>query len=181
MSRPGGRLSTPIILYNGAVIVVRYAYALALAVWLGGLAVLGGVVAPALFGFLRTHDPAAGTALAGATFGALLSPFVLVAAGAGAVLLLTLIVMRLVGPRPVAFGARVLIVIAMLGLTGYAGGPVARRITRMEQAIPGGVSTLPATDARRVAFDRAHETASLLLGLSLIGALALLYWEARRD
>jgi len=163
------------------VIVVRYAYALALAVWLGGLAVLGGVVAPGLFGFLRTHEPAAGAALAGAIFGAILHPFVLVAGGAGAILLISLIIMRLVGPRPVAFGARVAIVVVMLALTGYAGGPVAQQITRLERAAPGGLTTLPADDARRVAFERAHDMASLLLVLTLAGALVLLYWEARGD
>ncbi|MDE3154449.1 MAG: hypothetical protein KGN76_05065 [Acidobacteriota bacterium] len=162
-------------------IVVRYAYALALAVWLGGLAILGGIVAPALFSVLHAHDPATGTALAGAVFTAMLQPFVRVAGGAGVVLLISLIVMRLVGPRPVAFGARVAIVLGMLALTFYTGGPIAGQIARLERAVPGGLLALPAGDARRLAFERAHDTASLLLGLSLAGALALLYWEARGD
>ena len=39
--------------------VLRFAYALALALWLGGMIVLGAIVAPSLFSTLGTLDPAA--------------------------------------------------------------------------------------------------------------------------
>lgn len=148
-----------IILYNDAVIVVRYAYALALALWLGGLAVLGSFAAPVLFGY----------------------DFPLLAIGAGFVLLVCLIIMRLVGPRPAAFGVRVLIVLVMLLLTGYTAGPLASRLERIRQTLPAPVEQLPADDARRTAFERVHDRGATLLALTLAGALTLLYWEARRE
>ena len=46
-----------------------------LALWVGGLAVLGFVAAPAIFAALEAHDPTAGRALAGAVFGAVLWRF----------------------------------------------------------------------------------------------------------
>jgi hypothetical protein len=55
--------------------VLRFAYALALALWLGGMIVLGAIVAPSLFSTLGTLDPATGRAVAGEAFGAVLVRF----------------------------------------------------------------------------------------------------------
>jgi hypothetical protein len=38
---------------------------------------------------------------------------------------------------------------------------------------------LPASDARRIEFERLHDYSSWLLGLTAFGGLALLWWEAR--
>lgn len=140
-------------------IVVRYAYALALALWLGGLAVVGSFAAPVLFG----HD------------------FPRLAIGAGLVLLICLIVMRLVGPRPAAFGVRVAIVLVMLLLTAYTSGPITAQLDELQQTLPTPVDQLPAGDARRAAFERIHERGTTLLAITLAGGLLLLYWEARRE
>ncbi|HEY7792238.1 MAG TPA: hypothetical protein VIC33_17120 [Vicinamibacterales bacterium] len=139
-------------------IVVRYAYALALALWLGGLAVVGSFAAPVLFG----HD------------------FTMMALAAGVVLLICLTIMRLVGPRPAAYGVRAGIIVFMLLLTGYTGGPLSSRLEQMRQAA-APVDQLPASDARRIAIEQVHERGTTLLALTLAGALALLYWEARRE
>ena len=40
-------------------LVLRYAYLLALVVWLGGMVVLGAIVAPALFQVLPIREPEA--------------------------------------------------------------------------------------------------------------------------
>jgi hypothetical protein len=141
------------------VIVVRYAYALALALWLGGLAVVGSFAAPVLFG----HD------------------FPRLAIGAGLVLLICLIVMRLVGPRPAAFGVRVGIVLVMLLLTVYTSGPLTARLDELQRMLPAPVEQLPADDARRAAFERIRERGTTLLAITLAGGLVLLYWEARRE
>jgi hypothetical protein len=141
------------------VIVVRYAYALALALWLGGLAVAGSFAAPVLFG----------------------RDFPRLAIGAGIVLLICLVVMRLVGPRPAAFGLRVGIVLVMLLLTGYTSGPLTARLNQLQQMLPAPVDQLPAGDARRTAFEKVHERGTTLLAITLAGGLVLLYWEARRE
>lgn len=160
-------------------VVVRYAYALALALWLGGLPVLGGLVAPALFGTLRAHDTTGGTVLAGAIFGSILHGYLLLACGAAVVLLICLAIMRLVGPRPVAFGLRAGIVVIMLALGAYTAGPLSARLISLQQQAGGSIERLAPTDARRVAFDQAHGLASALLSIGLAGAFVLLYWDAR--
>ena len=50
-------------------LALRYVYVLALVVWLGGMVVLGAIVAPATFQVLQASAPATGRALAGAVFG----------------------------------------------------------------------------------------------------------------
>src|SRR5687767_7269569 len=102
-------------------LLVRYVYVLALAVWLGGMAVLGAIVAPATFGVLQASAPDNGRALAGELFGAILARFHYVAYGAGAILLLSLIAMRVLGPKPKAFAIRAGLVLVMLGLAVYSG------------------------------------------------------------
>ena len=48
-----------------------------------------------------------------------------------------------------------------------------------EQAAGGLPSSLPATDSRRIEFDRSHTLSTRLMMLNIFGALVLLYWEAR--
>src|SRR5262245_56119175 len=57
--------------YNDGVLALRYVYILALATWLGGMVVLGAVVAPATFQVLQASAPAGGRLLGGAVFGAI--------------------------------------------------------------------------------------------------------------
>ena len=52
------------------------------------------------------------------------------------------------------------------------------------EAIRGEVglpSALPADDSRRVRFDELHVLSTRLMMFNVVGALALLYWEARSD
>src|SRR5688572_8374697 len=89
--------------YNAQMLALRYAYVLALVVWLGGMLLLGAIVAPTTFQVLQASAPEHGRALAGELFGVLLSRFHYVAYAAGAVLLLTLAAMAVLGPRPAQF------------------------------------------------------------------------------
>ena len=50
---------------------LRYLALVVLCVWIGGLIVLGAVVAPEIFSVLSARDPAGGRALAGTLFGAI--------------------------------------------------------------------------------------------------------------
>ncbi|MGE0445793.1 MAG: DUF4149 domain-containing protein [Vicinamibacterales bacterium] len=162
-------------------IAVRYVYVLALVVWLGGMVVLGAVVAPTIFQVLQAGDAANGRALAGAAFEATLVRFHTVAYVSGGLLLLTLALMRILGPKPVHFNARVLIVLAMLGLAMYSGWVVLGRIDEIQAAVGTLPSRLPAGDPRRLEFDSLHTLATRLMSANIVGALILLYWEARES
>ena len=185
--------------------VLRFAYALALALWLGGMIVLGAIVAPSLFSTLGALDPATGRAVAGEAFGAVLVRFHYLAYAAGAVLLVTLAGMALLGPRPRSFAIRMAIVAVMLGVAGYSGVIVlgeidgiqreiaataepsapatsaasghspARRVVTSARRTP---SSLPAGDPRRVRFDQLHVLSTRLMMFNIIGALLLLLREA---
>jgi len=161
------------------VLALRYVYVLALVVWLGGMLILGALVAPTLFGVLQAADPATGRALAGAAFGAALARFHYVAYTAGGLLVVTLTGMRILGPKPAAFAIRALIVLVMLGIAIYSGTVVLERIDEIHAAVGVLPSRLPATDPRRIEFDALHVLSTRLMTANIIGALALIYWEAK--
>lgn len=171
---------------------LRYIYVLSLAIWVGGTIAIGGIAAPATFASLTSHDPAAiptaaaavgdlagGRLLAGIVFGEVLRRFYLASYAAGGALLLSLIVMALLGPRPAGFLIRAGIAFVMLALTVYAGVILAAQITALQKEIGVSVASLPAGDPRRIEFGQLHGLSTLLMALTGVGGLALLYWEAR--
>lgn len=160
-------------------IVLRYLYALALVVWLGGMIVLGAVVAPLTFQVLQAQEPATGRALAGAVFGAVLARFHIVAYLAGAGLLATLAAMALLGPRPAAFAIRTAIAGAMLAVALYSGLVIAGRIERLQRDIGAPVSALREDDPRRARFGRLHGFSTTLMLVNVVGGLALVFLEIR--
>jgi hypothetical protein len=162
-------------------LALRYAYVLALVVWLGGMIILGALVAPSVFQVLQARAPEAGRMLAGAVFGTILARFHLLAYICGGVILASLLVMAVLGPRPAAFAIRTAIVLAMLAVAAYSGFVVLRSVDRLQREIGPEVSpsSLPAGDERRVRFDSLHQLSTRLMMLNLMGALVLLYWEAR--
>jgi hypothetical protein len=160
------------------VLALRFVYVLALAVWLGGMTILGAVVAPTIFQTLQTANPDSGRALAGLAFGAMLARFHYVAYGCGALLLVMLIVMALLGPRPKGFAIRCALVGSMLGVAAYSGRVVLREVDAIQLEVGTLPSHLPADDPRRVRFDELHQLSTRLMMVNLLGALALLYWEA---
>ena len=161
------------------VLALRYVYVLMLVVWLGGMITLGALVAPTTFQVLETRAPETGRVLAGEVFGSTLARFHVVAYAAGVVLLVTLAGMRLLGPRPPAFGVRAAIVALMLGVAVYSGVVVLSRIEAVQAQAGGSPSRLPADDTRRIRFDELHELSTRLMLLNMAGALVLLFWEAR--
>ncbi len=160
-------------------LAVRYAYVLALVVWLGGMVVLGALVAPATFQVLQASAPETGRALAGELFGTILARFHYVAYAAAATLLVTLATMRVFGPKPHAFNARVAIVVVMLGLALYSGLVVLGSIDAIQAEAGGLVSRLSIGDPRRIRFDELHALSTRLMMTNTVAALALLFWEAR--
>lgn len=162
-------------------VALRYAYVFALVVWLGGMVILGAIVAPTVFQVLQARDPETGRILAGAVFGVALGRFHYVAYACGAVILVTLIVMAVLGPRPASFAVRVTVAAIMLAIAIYSGVVVLGSVDRLQREIGVTVSpsSLPAGDARRVRFDQLHLLSTRLMMINLVGALVLLYWEAR--
>ena len=160
-------------------LALRYVYVLALVIWLGGMIVLGALVAPTTFQVLQAIEPSSGRALAGDLFGATIARFHYIAYGAGALLLLTLAAMAVLGPRPRAFAIRCALIAAMLLISLYSGIIVLGRIDAVQQEIGGLASRLPAGDARRTEFDALHRLSTNLMLVTMAGALVLLYWEAR--
>jgi len=161
------------------VLGLRFVYVLALAVWLGGMTILGAVVAPTIFQTLQSADANTGRAMAGLAFGAILTRFHFVAYGCGILLLVMLIAMALLGPRPKHFAIRCGIVAGMLLVAVYSGVVVLGEIDAIQREVGTLPSRLPEGDPRRVRFDALHQLSTRLMMIDLIGALALLYWEAR--
>ena len=160
-------------------LALRYVYVLALVVWLGGMVILGAVVAPTTFQVLQAAVPATGRELAGAVFGAMLARFHYVAYAAGGLLLLTLAAMRVLGPRPAHVGVRAIIAAVMLAVALYSGMVVLHQIDAVQVEAGGLPSRLPAGDDRRVRFDALHLLSTRLMIFNICAALVLLYWEAR--
>jgi hypothetical protein len=165
--------------------MLRYVYALALALWLGGMVVLGAIVAPAAFQVLPIESPDSGRALAGAVFGAVLARWHRLAYAAGAVMLVALAVMALLGPRPVSLAIRMAIVATMLGVAIYSGVIVLGEVDGIQKELatlssaPVLPSQLSAADPRRIRFDALHVLSTRLMMFNIAGALVLLVWEAR--
>ena len=158
--------------------LVRFLHVLALAVWLGGMAVLGAVVAPSTFQVLQDREAMAGRVLAGAVFGTALDRFQFVAYACAAVVLVTLGLMARAKTRSSGLVVRATIAAALLAISLYAGLSVYPEVDRVQAAIGADVSpsTLEATDARRVRFDALHERSTTLMQINLVGTLALLAW-----
>lgn len=160
-------------------LALRYVYVFALVVWLGGMIVLGALVAPTTFQILQAIEPSTGRELAGEVFGATIARFHYIAYGAGALLLVSLAAMAVLGPRPRHYAVRSALIVAMLGVSAYSGLVVLNRIDVIQRDIGGPVSRLPADDVRRSEFDRLHRLSTQLMMLNVAGAMILLYWEAR--
>ena len=160
-------------------LALRYVALVALAVWTGGLIALGSIAAPSIFDVLDARRVADGRVLAGALFGEILRRFHYLAYGCGAVVLASLVARGVLGPRPRRFAVRMAILVVMLGATAYSGYVISPSVERMQQAIGGAPSSLPAGDARRVRFGRLHATSTGVQLVALVGGLGLVFWELR--
>ena len=159
-------------------LALRYAAVLALALWTGGLVVIGAVAAPSIFDVLGARGTE-GRVLAGAVVGELLQRFSVIAYGCAAVVLLSLAVRGVLGPRPRRFAYRVGGLLVMSGAILYAGLMLTPRIAAMQQSIGVAPSSLAETDPRRVEFGRMHGLSVSLQLIPLLGGLALLFWELK--
>ncbi|HEY8535902.1 MAG TPA: DUF4149 domain-containing protein [Vicinamibacterales bacterium] len=160
-------------------IALRYVYVLALVVWLGGTVTIGGVVAPAAFAALEAHDPAGGRTAAAVVVGEVLRRFRVVSWIALPALLVTLIAMKLVGPRPPGFGVRVAIVSVLIALSLISGLYIDPEIAALRRAAGVPMQELDAADPRRVRFNTLHGLSTALMTAGALGGLVLCFWETR--
>lgn len=160
-------------------VFLRYLHILALVLWLGGTVVAGAVVAPSIFGVLERWNPVEGRVLAGQVFGEVLQRLYWLAYAMGGVMFVTLTLHRLLGARPLKYGIRTSILAVMLALTLYADYQVGPQIRTIQARVSGPVSMLPADDPIRAEFGRLHGLSTILMSLTVVGGLALLFWEAR--
>jgi Ca2+/Na+ antiporter len=158
---------------------VRYVYVLALALWLGGMALAGFVVAPTIFSVLQAWNGSTGRVLAGDVFGAILSRLYIVGGSAAVLMIVALTLQRVIGPRPKAYGVRAGLILVMLALTAYAGIIIQPRIEALQQQANGPMIELAANDPRRTEFDGLHSLSTTLMSLTIVGGLALVAWETR--
>lgn len=162
-------------------LALRYVYLLALVVWLGGMVVLGAIVAPATFQVLLASAPDTGRILAGELFGTILGRFYYLSYVAGGVLFVTLAIMAILGPRPASFAIRMAIIAFMLGVAIYSGVVILGEINSLHAAAGTLPSRLPAANPQRIRFDQLHQLSTRLMTADIIAALVLLYWEAREN
>jgi hypothetical protein len=160
-------------------LVFRFATVLAIAVWIGGLLALGAIAAPAIFDVLALRLGPDSRLVSGAVFGEILKRFHPVTYGCGAVILLSLIIRAVLGPRPRRFAIRLTIAAGMLAATMYSGMVLAGRIDRVQEqiGITTAASSLPANDPRRLEFGRLHGQSTLIQLVPLLGGVVLMLSE----
>jgi hypothetical protein len=145
-----------------------------LALWLGAALLFVAVVAPAAFAALPTRM------LAGAIVGRVLP--VLFLSGVLVGLLIMLVEWRVSSHRAVT-GRMVggFVTVVSCAIAQFA---IAPRIEVLRGQIGGSLDSLPAADARRMAFGRLHGLSAALLGiamLAVLSALALAVGAQRRE
>jgi hypothetical protein len=162
-------------------LALRFAAVAAIAVWIGGLLALGAIAAPAIFDVIAARGIPDARLVSGAIFGEVLRRFHVVAYGCGAVLLLTLVVRRVLGPRPRHFAFRFGLATVTLAAALYAGLVIQPGIVDLQRQIGSNVSasSLPPDDARRVAFGRLHGQSAMVQFVPIVGGLLLIFWELR--
>jgi hypothetical protein len=160
-------------------IVLRYAYVLALVVWVGALVAAGAFVAPALFGVLQAEAGAAGRMLAGAAFGEVLRRVLLAGDVAGVVMLVTMTILRLFGPKPVSYGIRAVLLGGMLLANAYTAHILLPEADSLRREINGPMASVAASDPRRVRFDSLHNLSTMIVTAMALAGIAVAAWEAR--
>jgi Ca2+/Na+ antiporter len=160
-------------------VLLRYLYVVALVLWVGGLVVAGALVAPSVFGVLQAWNETQGRVLAGQVFGEVLMRLTWLSYAMAAVMFVTLTLHRLLGARPVKYGVRVGIMALMLLMMLATGFWLLPGVNEIQAQVGGPVSALAESDPRRIQFDRLHGLSNILYSITVLGGLALCFWESR--
>src|SRR6185312_10781307 len=105
--------------------------------------------------------------------------FHLLSDACGFVLLSTLLVRGVRGPRPIMFAARLGTAALMVAASAYSGVVVSAKIARAQAEIGAAPSSLAVDDPRRIAFGRLHATSTGLEMVPILGGLLLLFRELK--
>jgi len=148
--------------------IANAAFLSALGIWVGGMATLGFIVAPAVFKVLHSRLEA------GTVFGWILHHFGVLQIGLAVVCLASLVVLRgagALGTRTAAI--RIAMVAVMLGLVLVSQFYLAPQIVLERESIVA-FDSVPAGTPQKARFDRLHRfsvqaaTATLLIGLGVL-------------
>jgi len=152
--------------------VVRYVAHAALAVWVGGMVVLGLLAGSSTCRVLA-DDPVADTLLGIVVNAEILRVSHWLAYGCGAAILVCLSIIKLIGPPPRAFKLRAALVSLMLAIAMYSHLGPTRELARVEsQSEAAGRPDHHSLDQLRI-------TATALGATELILGLVLLHWYVR--
>jgi hypothetical protein len=157
---------------------LRFASALVLALWIGGLVALA-LAAPLVFDVLDARDPANGRSLAGFVVGAFVERAQHLAWWLGGSLIALLALRAFIGPRPRRLAIRIWTVAAMLALTIAAGRFITPRVAAIRDAAGGKVSALSDSDPRRLEFNRLHGWSNAVMLVTILAAAGLMLAEVR--
>ncbi len=161
-------------------LALRYVGALAVAIWLGGLVVLGAISAPSIFEVIGVRGVPDGRLLSGAIFGEMFRRFHLVSYLCGVIVIGALLARAVLGPRPRRFAVRMSIAAGMLAASAYSGLVVSSAITRVQDGLGATApSSLSADDPRRSEFGRLHALSAGIQLIPLLGGMMLLFWDTR--
>lgn len=151
---------------------------IAITIWVGGMAVLAFIAAPAIFQTAPSRESA------GQTFGLILKRFHWVMYGSGAAILLAG-ALRWAGSFNHRLSAaeltRYVIAVLMLCLSLYSGLVIARKLDRLRAQMPNGIDRVPKDDPRRAAFNHLHRLSTALMAFNLLLGLALAVMFALED
>ncbi len=152
------------------VIISAIIEVIAITCWVGGMAALAFIAAPAIFKTAVSREQA------GKIFGLILKRFHPVMYSCGAAILIAGL-MRWAG----AFNhflyaseiTRYSVAALMLGIALYSGLFVSRRLDRLRARMPAGVDHTPKNDPRRVEFNNLHRISTTLMAFNLLLGFAM--------
>jgi uncharacterized membrane protein len=151
---------------------------IAITIWVGGMAALAFIAAPAIFQSEPSREKA------GKMFGLMLRRFHWLAYGCGMVILLSG-ALRWAGSFNHRLTAseltRYAIAVLMLGLSLYSGLVISLKLDGLRKKMTGGIDRTPKDDPNRVEFNNLHRLSTTLMAFNLLLGLALAVMFALED
>ena len=99
---------------------------------------------------------------------------------AGVVMLVTMTILRLFGPKPVSYGIRAAAARRRCWLANaYTAHILLPEAESLRREINGPMASVAATDPRRVRFDSLHNLSTMIVTAMALAGIAVAAWEAR--